>query len=169
MALVPEHLERMSWSRDRILEERERGLRGLLQVAVERSAWHRERLAGVDPERIREQDLARLPVMTKDDLMANWDAIVTDPRLSLALVEEHLEGVTDDAYLLDHYHAVASGGSSGRRGVFIYGWEAWALGYLGFVRMGLWERVVDPQLAGVPVLVATVAAATRQWRQGALR
>ena len=53
--------------------------------------------------------------MTKDDLMANFDEIVTDDRLRLDVVEDHLDSLTGDAYLFDRYHAVASGGSTGRR------------------------------------------------------
>jgi len=61
--------------------------------------------------------------MTKDDLMANWDRVVTDRRLTLDLVEGHLAALESDAYLFDQVHAVASGGSTGRRGIFVYGWR----------------------------------------------
>lgn len=158
MANLPAHIERLDWSAERIREERERGLRLLLQVCLDRSPWHRERLAGVDPQRIGLDELETLPVMTKDDLMDHWDRIATDPRLSLEAVEEHLERIRGDAYLLDHFHAVASGGSSGRRGVFVYDWQAWMLGYLGFVRMGARERMQDPEGSQGPLVAATVAA-----------
>ena len=52
--------------------------------------------------------------------------MVTDRRLTLDLVEGHLAGLESDAYLFDEFHAVASGGSTGRRGIFAYGWEEWA-------------------------------------------
>jgi phenylacetate-coenzyme A ligase PaaK-like adenylate-forming protein len=158
MANLPAHIERLDWSAEQIREERERGLRQLLQVCLDRSPWHRERLAGVDPRQIGLDALEALPVMTKEDLMGNWDRIVTDPRLSLEAVEEHLERVSGDAYLLDHFHAVASGGSSGRRGVFVYDWQAWMIGYLGFVRMGARERMLGSALAQTPLVAATVAA-----------
>ena len=80
----------------------------------------------VDPDGFEEADLAGLPPMTKDDLMANWDRVVTDRRLTLELVEGHLAGLEADAYLFGEFHAVASGGSSGRRGIFVFGWRAWA-------------------------------------------
>jgi hypothetical protein len=85
--------------------------------------------------------------MTKDDLMANWDAIVTDPRVTLEGTERHLAGLTSDAYLLDEYHAAASGGSSGRRGAFVYGFDAWAVAQAGFIRPMLLDRAVDPEMA----------------------
>jgi phenylacetate-CoA ligase len=96
--------------------------------------------------------------MTKDDLMANWDEIVTDRRLTLALVERHLAGLTADAYLFDEVHAIASGGSTGRRGVYVHGWRAWAEEYAGFFRRVLWDRASSLELAGLPSTVAMVAA-----------
>ena len=90
-----------------------------------RSPWHRERLAGVDLDQLDEMSLRELPSMTKADLMANFDRIVTDDRLSLELVNEHLETVTTGSYLLDDYTAVTSGGSTGERGVFVYDWDGW--------------------------------------------
>lgn len=105
-------------------------MRQLLQVARERSPWHRERLAGVDVDHLGNEELATLPAMTKTDLMANFDRIVTDPRLALDLMNEHISNLTADAYLFDEYHAVASGGSSGQRGVFVYDREAWRTCFL---------------------------------------
>ena len=81
-ALVPEHLERLLWPVERIREEREQRLRALLAAARERSAWHAGRLAAVDPATATEADLARIPPMTKDDMMEHLDGILTDPRLS---------------------------------------------------------------------------------------
>ncbi len=122
---LPEHLERLTWSQERLRAERERGLRALLGVAKERSPWHAERLAHIDPRRVRESDLASIPPMTKDDLMRNFNELLTDRALSRDMAEAHLDGLTEDAYLLDHYHVVASGGSSGMRGVFLFDWDAW--------------------------------------------
>ena len=59
--------------------------------------------------------------------MEHFDEIVTDRRLNLDLVESHLGNLSGDGYLLDHYQAVASSGSSGRRGVFVFGWQAWTV------------------------------------------
>jgi phenylacetate-CoA ligase len=88
--------------------------------------WHRKRLQHVDLDSLGEASLAALPTMTKDDLMANFDEIVTDDRLRLDVVEDHLERLTGaDAYLFGRYHAGASSGSTGRRGVFVYDWDGW--------------------------------------------
>ena len=157
-SLIPEHVQRLSWPAERLQGEREDRLRELVRAAKKGSKWHRERLADVDPEELREEDLQSLPVMTKDDLMANWDEIVTDDRLTLDSVEAHIESLTKDAYLHDRYHAVASGGSSGRRGVFVWGWDSWSICYLGMVRWILWDRLNDAELAAAPLVGAVVAA-----------
>jgi phenylacetate-coenzyme A ligase PaaK-like adenylate-forming protein len=58
--------------------------------------------------------------MSKDDLMDNFEAIVTDPRLTRDVVDAYVEDLPENLYLFDRYLVVASGGSSGRRGVFVY-------------------------------------------------
>ena len=98
--------------------------------------------------------------MTKSDLMDNFDDIVTDRRLTLDVCERHVDALHADAYLLDEFHVVASGGSSGRRGVFVYGWDAWALCYSSITRFPARDRMLHPELDGRPPVVATVAAAS---------
>lgn len=158
LARIADHIERIEWTPERLRAERQERLRELVRVAKERSPWHRERLAAVNPETLQEEDLAKLPVMTKDDLMTNFDEIVTDRRVTLAAANAHIEGLTSDAYFLGDLHTVASGGSSGRRGVFVYGWEAWSTAFAGFARQPLRDRLRDPELAALPNSVAAVAA-----------
>ena len=97
-----------------------------MRHAADRSPWHRDRLAGLDLARLDEASLRELAPMTKTDLMENFDRIVTDERLSLDLVNAHLETVTTGSYLLDGQTAITSGGSTGERGVFVYDWVGWA-------------------------------------------
>jgi phenylacetate-coenzyme A ligase PaaK-like adenylate-forming protein len=144
MDMIPEQLARLSWSRERIAAEREARLRDLVGIAKQRSPWHAKRLAHVDADRLGEADLASIPPMTKCELMANWDDAVTDRRLSLSQVSDHLERLEGDAYLLDHYHACASGGSTGTRGTFVYDWNGWALAWLGGIRHLLREDGFSP-------------------------
>lgn len=132
---LPEHIHRLSWSREQITSARDDALRALLRAALDRSPWHRDRLAGVDPETFRFADLTTLPVMTKDDLIEHFDEIVTDRRVSTAVVEAHLATLgAEDAYLLNEYHVAVSGGSSGIRGVFAFDWESWKAYFLAMFR-----------------------------------
>jgi hypothetical protein len=49
MALAPRLVERLSWPADRLAAHRVGRLREVVRDAVDRSPWHRERLADVDP------------------------------------------------------------------------------------------------------------------------
>ena len=158
LALLPEHLERLSWSADRLREERSKRLRALVALAKERSSWHRQRLADVDERTLDEDDLADLPVMDKAQMMENFDRIVTDRRVTLVAANEHIAGLQNDAYFLGDLHAVASGGSSGLRGVFVWDWDGWAAVRLVALRQQLKDRLSDPELASKMPVGMVVAA-----------
>lgn len=158
MAQLPGQVARLDWPADRIQAERDARLRQLLTLARERSHWHRERLTDIDVDAFTTSQLANLPPMTKDDLLAHFDGIVTDHRLSLGLVETHLGQLTVDAYLLAEHHAIASGGSSGQRGVYVYDWEGWATYFLSIARRHAYDRQQDPALAAAPAVEAMIAA-----------
>src|SRR5262245_7033327 len=157
-AQLPEHLDRLTWSADRLRTGRTLRLRELLRVARAHSSWHRARLSTVDVDAIDEDRLRELPVMTKDDLMAHFDEIVTDRRVTLDLVNAHLAALTSDAYLLDEFHALASGGSSGVRGVFVWGWDAWAVCWLMNLRRQVSDALSDPDPNPGPPALMIVAA-----------
>jgi phenylacetate-coenzyme A ligase PaaK-like adenylate-forming protein len=135
---LPRHVARLDWGRSELRSHRRRSLRLLLRVAKEYSPWHRERLRDVDPSEITEDDLARIPPMSRDDLMEHWDDIVIYPGLERARVEAHLEA--EGGYLDDAFQAVASSGSSGRRGIYVYDWDGWITSFLGCARWRLRNR-----------------------------
>jgi len=155
---IGEHLERVTWTAERLHAERTAQLRELIGMAVRRSPWHRDRLGEVDLTTLDADDVRHLPVMTKGDLMDNFDAIVTDPEVRLVDVNAHIAKLEGDAYFRDELHAVASGGSSGMRGVFVWGWEAWATVQLTAIRRSLLDRIGDPELASLPPVAMIVAA-----------
>jgi phenylacetate-CoA ligase len=139
---LPAEAERLTWPLERLHRLRDERLRALLRTAKARSPWHGKRLAGVDVEAVTGADLAAIPPMTKADVMEHWDEIVTDRRLTLELAETHLERVASEgpAYMLGEYQVVTTGGSSGRRGVFVWDFEGW-LGFgLARERPTFWLR-----------------------------
>lgn len=151
--LSARYLQRLSWPGERLQDERTFRLRELVAVAQERSPWHRRRLAGLDAAALQEGELSGLPVMTKEDVMANFDEILTDRRLSLSRVERHLAGIgAAPRYLLERYQPVVSGGSSGVRGVFVYDWRGWASCYAGVF------RYFTRDFGARPISLAVVAA-----------
>jgi phenylacetate-CoA ligase len=111
---------RLGWDSGQLAGHQSERLRALLGHAAEHSPFHARRLRGLDPARFEVGDLARLPVMTKSQMMAEFDDVVTDRRLSRHLVEQHLAASPHEpGLLLDEYVCLASGGSSGLRGVFV--------------------------------------------------
>lgn len=158
-ALAPQLIGQLDWPAGRLAAHRTRQLRELVRTATERSTWYRRRLAGVDIDRLDERVLAELPVLTKAELMEHFDDIVTDRRLSLARLDQHLSTVETGSYLFDRYTAITSGGSSGQRGVFVYDWDSWAVFWLSAFRGVLKVKLADPVLAGRPAVLASVTAA----------
>jgi phenylacetate-CoA ligase len=160
-AALPAHLDRLTWDADRVRVHQRDRLRALLRHAKAHSRFHAERLAGVDAARFELGDLPALPTMTKADMMAGLDDLLTDPRLSRAALERHLAGSTTEATALHgEYVVLASGGSSGERGVFAYGADAIVDYTLGLTRGGLARLLAmgPPPPGGVPM--AMVAAAS---------
>ncbi len=123
--------------------------------------WDRcnnDRLGDVNLATLDEETLRELPVMSKLDVLGSFDEIVTDPAVRLADVNTHIESLDSDAYFRGDLHAVASGGSSGVRGVFVWGWDAWATVQLTALRRSLPDRISDPELASRPPVAMIVAA-----------
>ena len=130
-AFTPEAIARLSWSRERVHQEQVRGLRRVLAHAQRHSPFHAARLGHVDAETFHLEDLIALPSMTKNDVMDAWDQVVTDRELRLEDVAAHLDallsGKKTNAYLPGKYYAAATGGSSGKRGVFLWDWETFVV------------------------------------------
>jgi phenylacetate-CoA ligase len=111
---------RLGWDAGTLAAHQRDRLRELLGHAAEHSPFHARRLRGIDPGRFEVGDLARLPVMTKTQMMAEFDNVVTDRWLSRRLVEQHLAAsLHEPGLLLDQYVCLTSGGSSGLRGIFV--------------------------------------------------
>jgi len=118
---LPAHFSRLTWSEDRLRGWQRDRLRALLATASRRSAFHRRRLAGIDPARFELADLSSLPVMTKAGLMADFDAASCDPRLTREAAERALAATgTEPRPLPGGFLCMATGGSSGQRGIFAY-------------------------------------------------
>ena len=143
------------WDRDRLERHQQSRLVAIVRHAATHSPYYRERLAGI--EFSDDLDVAALPTLAKATMLDNFDGIVTDRRLSLATVEAHLaelEQRDDDALLLRQYRAMESGGTSGRRGIFVYGREDWSEVLGGLLRwsggfLGLTPRLPRRRMATV--------------------
>jgi phenylacetate-CoA ligase len=121
------HVERLGWGAEQLADLQRTRLRALLARAIECSRFHAARLAGINPDRFELADLARLPIMTKAQMMEHFDEVVTDRRVTRQAVEAHLAAsAAEPVLLLGDYVCLVSGGSSGLRGVFVQTAEEYA-------------------------------------------
>ncbi|MGH9082455.1 MAG: phenylacetate--CoA ligase family protein [Acidimicrobiales bacterium] len=116
---------RLRWDAERLTAERQRLLRQLLGWAADRSPFWKARLAGIDPATFTEADLPSLPILTKTEMMEEFDRFVTVPGLTLDRVNEHVDHLDTDRYLDGQYRVIATSGSGGIRALLVYSWEAW--------------------------------------------
>jgi phenylacetate-CoA ligase len=131
-ALAAQMLERERWPRAQLLAFQRRRLREIVRHAVANSPYYRSVIGDAGNGEIR---LHQLPVLTKTTLMAEFDRIVTDPRLRLADAERHLAGERAREPLFGKYRVVASGGTTGERGVVVYDQPAWEVAVASLLRL----------------------------------
>jgi len=84
--VLAELIRRDGWSRAALLDFQRLRLAQALRHAAAASPYYRQAIGTAIADGA---SLADLPVLTKRELMDNWDRIVTDPRLRLHDVERH--------------------------------------------------------------------------------
>jgi len=100
-------------------------LRELLAWARERSPFYRNRYRGI---RVHEARLEELPVLTKSELMAHFDAVVTDPDISAARVRDFVADPRRAGHpFLGRYAVWSSSGTTGEPGLFLHDGRALAV------------------------------------------
>lgn len=110
------------WTRPQLLAYQSERLRAVLHHAVAASPYYRETIGHLVA---RDAPLEEFPLLTKSQLVANFDRIVTDRRLKLADIERHLAGEHAAELLFGQYRACATGGTTGVRAVMAYDQPAW--------------------------------------------
>lgn len=140
--------------RAELLALQQRRLVQTARHAAAASPIYRELYAGI--ELAEDLDVRALPVVTKAMLMERFDEWVTDPRLRRSEVEAHLERVRGDELYLGAYRCMPTGGTTGRKGIFVYDRDEWRRCLTAFLR---WSELagVRPRL-GRRVRIATVGA-----------
>jgi phenylacetate-coenzyme A ligase PaaK-like adenylate-forming protein len=87
--------------------------------------------------------------LDKATLMEHFDAIVTDPRLR----RDDLLGRVEQERVFDEYRVMTTSGSSGRKGLFVYGRAEWAAIMAQFLRFnalaGIRPRIPRLRIAAV--------------------
>jgi phenylacetate-CoA ligase len=155
-----ELLERERWPRERLERFRQERLEALTRHARERSPFWRERIPA-GPVRLSE-----IEPISKTDLMESFDELVTDRRLRLDDLLEHLDRIDGDELYLGEYRVMTSSGSSGRKAVFVYDRAAWRGPLTMFLRRSDWTGA-KPRLPRLRLVMIGGASATHMSRRGA--
>ena len=148
------HLTSVGTPREELLALQQRRLVATARQAAATSPLYRELCAGI--ELAEDLDVRALPIVSKAMLMDHFEEWVTDPRLRLSEVESHLEDVRGDELYLGAYRCMPSGGTTGRKGIFVYGRDEWRQCLTAFLR---WSELtgLSPRLPR-RVRLATVTA-----------
>lgn len=117
---------------DEVATAQAAGLDALRRYAYKHSPFYRSFHRALATAPLRE-----LPVLTKANLMANFDELVTDPAVRLADARQHLQ--TDvTARFRGRYETVATSGSTGSPGIFLFDPTEWRTIIASFGRAREW-------------------------------
>ncbi len=105
----------------------------LVSYARDNSPFYRELYAGIEHGTIA---LSALPVISKQDMMSNFDRFVTDPRLKLDNLQAHIDQLVSDEYFKGEFRVTSTSGSSGFKGVFVSNRAEWSTAMAVFLRCG---------------------------------
>ena len=160
--LIPEHIERLAWSREQVRDYQTKALRELLTAAKENTKYYGEVLKSVDIENFNLEDLSSLPPHDKIVHMDRWDDFIAAPGITYDIAEKHLEDVRSGSitnpFYNNQYLFVATGGSTGKRGLFV-----WDLEFIRQIICYSYRYLInDEQKNGYdgPMKLATVEAPT---------
>jgi putative adenylate-forming enzyme len=153
---------RDGWTPEQLAGHQAQRLAALVRHAAAHSPLYRERFAGVDTA--GPVELSSLPPVRKDELMERFDDWVCDRRLRREEVERHLAGLDGDELYLDRFRVMATGGTTGRRGLFVFDRPEWTE-LCALMLHGLRAQGVTPKLPRRRIAtVLAPSAAHMTWR-----
>jgi phenylacetate-CoA ligase len=147
------------WSRAQLQAHQAQGLRRLREHAYTHSPFYQRFHRGLFHRPLRE-----LPVLTKATLMEHFDELATNPAIRLEAVRALAAERRPDRRYLDRYWLLATSGSSGQPGFFLFSEPEWLIVLASFARCLEWSG------AGIIRLgrrkLATIAS-TSPWHMSA--
>lgn len=123
------------WSRSELLAHQDAAVSRLRRFAVAHSPFYRRFHAGLESRR-----LAELPVITKSLLMQSFDDVITDRSVRLRDAEAFLAERRPELFH-GRYVVLATSGSTGLRGVFLFDPDEWLTALAAITRPMLWAGV----------------------------
>jgi phenylacetate-CoA ligase len=133
------------WTPEQVAEHQRDRVDAIVRHAAARSSFYAERYRGLVPTS-GHVELQSLPALDKATLMEHFDDIVTDSRLRRDELLAHVESADQDALYLGEFRAMATSGSSGLKGLFVYDRAGWSAGMASVLRFHRWSG----QKPGIP-------------------
>ncbi len=100
------------WSKEKLERVQQKRLRQLVGLAMDRSPFYREKYRGIDRKNFK---LSDLPPTNKQELMAHFDAMVTDPAVRQSEVERFVADPENlGRWFLGRYAVSHTSGSQGQ-------------------------------------------------------
>jgi putative adenylate-forming enzyme len=124
------------WDRATLLGYQARALAVVRAHAAATSPFYRELHRGLD-----EAPLEALPTVTKAQLMDRFDDVVTDREVHLRDVEAFLAHARTTDLFRNRYRVAATGGTTGRRGIFLADPVEWQTVLASYSRAYDWAGV----------------------------
>lgn len=121
------------WSRARLEAHQAKALSDLQAHAYAHSPFYR-----LFHEGLEDRPLQELPVLTKALLMEHFDDLVTDRQVRLQDLETLITGSRPGPLFLGKYRVCVTGGSTGRRGIFVFDASEWATILASYARAYAW-------------------------------
>ena len=136
---IGEVASRDQWTPEKLQAFKQERLQDVVRHAALNSPFYKKAFAHVDCGKPFLLD--DLPVLSKETMMDNFNQVVTDPRLNLADIEDHLTQLEHDEYYLGKYRVLSTSGSSGLAGIFVYNRDEWIAVLTAMLRVGRYMNV----------------------------
>jgi phenylacetate-CoA ligase len=147
------------WTRARLEEHQRQSVAELRQFALAHSPFYRDFHRGFESRPLHE-----LPILTKATVMERFDDLVTDRNVRLADAEAFLREDNGGGLFRGRYVVLATSGSTGRRGVFVFDDKEWIRAVAAITRPIAWTQQAGR--ARKPPRAALIASAAR-WHYSA--
>jgi len=147
------------WDRSQLERHQARHLVALREYALRHSPFYRDFHRGLESAPLQD-----LPILTKATLMERFDNLVTDRRLRLDDLEAFLRSDQSGDRYLGRYVVLATSGSTGRRGVFVFDDQEWIRAIAAITRPIAWAQ--RSRTTRKPPRAALIASAAR-WHYSA--
>lgn len=132
--------KRDTWTRQRLEQHQLRTLKALRAYATTYSPFYQRFHQG-----LADSPLHELPVLTKSLVMEHFDELITDPEVRLRDVEAHMTTMQVNSRFRNRYRTVATSGSTGQRGIFLFDEADWLVLLAAYMRaMEDWTNLTRP-------------------------